>query len=229
MSDLLSAFFALIDLFAILPYYIELAVKADTTAFFRFSILRTFRLLRVFRPFRYSSTILLTIEVMILSTRRSKHALLALSFFVTMALVVFSTLLYFAERGTWDETLETFVDSEGVKTQFESIPAAAWFVLVSAYCFLRIPKSTNLSCYYCSDYIFRHTYSDDNGWIRGNHSAYFPWATHHRSSLAIWTITRCVTKFRIGTRVRRRMGGDECRVRPFPDPQIPIPKTEYTS
>lgn len=70
---------------------------------------------------------------MILSTRRSKHALLALSFFVTMAVIVFSTLLYFAERGTWDETLETFVDSEGVKTQFESIPAAAWFVLVSKY------------------------------------------------------------------------------------------------
>lgn len=63
--------------------------------------------------------------------RRSRHALLALSFFVLMALVVFSTLLYFAERGTWDDVLETFVDDEGVKSQFESIPAAAWFVLVS--------------------------------------------------------------------------------------------------
>ncbi|KIM19722.1 hypothetical protein M408DRAFT_180557 [Serendipita vermifera MAFF 305830] len=125
------SFFALIDLFSILPYYIELALQADTTAFFRFSILRTFRLLRVFRPFRYSSTILLTIEVMILSTRRSKHALLALAFFVSMALIVFSTLLYFAERGTWDDTLETFVDVDGVRSQFESIPAAAWFVLVT--------------------------------------------------------------------------------------------------
>lgn len=48
-----------------------------------------------------------------------------------MALIVFSTLLYFAERGTWDDALETFVDAEGVKSQFESIPAAAWFVLVS--------------------------------------------------------------------------------------------------
>lgn len=70
---------------------------------------------------------------MILSTRRSKHALLALSFFVSMALIVFSTLLYFAERGTWDDGLETFVDPEGVRSQFESIPAAAWFVLVSEY------------------------------------------------------------------------------------------------
>lgn len=77
---------------------------------FRFSILRTFRLLRVFRPFRYNNTLLLsvlhplprppalitfssTIEVMYLSFRRSQHALLALSFFVLMVLVVFSTLL----------------------------------------------------------------------------------------------------------------------------------------
>ena len=81
---------------------------------FRFSILRTFRLLRVFRPFRYNSTLLLyvpfslvlplfanarswefsTIEVMYLSFRRSKDALLALGFFVLMVVIVFSTLLY---------------------------------------------------------------------------------------------------------------------------------------
>jgi potassium voltage-gated channel Shal-related subfamily D member 2 len=81
------------------------------SAFFRFSILRTFRLLRVFRPFRHNNTILLsvysplairvtdhmsnsTIEVMYVSVRRSRHALLAIGFFVSMVLTVFSTLLY---------------------------------------------------------------------------------------------------------------------------------------
>ncbi|CAG8706604.1 14941_t:CDS:2, partial [Acaulospora colombiana] len=34
------------------------------------------------------------------------------------------------ERGVWDDSLETFVDADGVKSHFESIPAAAWFVLV---------------------------------------------------------------------------------------------------
>lgn len=126
-----GSFFAIIDLLAILPYYIMIMIRADTTTFFRFSILRTFRLLRVFRPFRYSSTILLTIEVMYVAVMRSKEALFALAFFVGMALVVFSTLLYFAERGTWDETLGTFVNSDGDPSQFESIPAAAWFVLVT--------------------------------------------------------------------------------------------------
>ncbi|KAH9851494.1 voltage-gated potassium channel [Lenzites betulinus] len=144
-----TSFFGIIDLLGILPYYIEIALQQDTSTLFRFTILRTFRLLRVFRPFRYNNTILLhvhyqftdglaaninmfsTIEVMYLSFRRSQHALLALSFFVVMVLVVFSTLLYFVERGTWDETLGTFLNSDGDPSQFASIPAAGWFVLVT--------------------------------------------------------------------------------------------------
>jgi len=127
----ITSFYGIIDLLAILPYYIEVALAQDTASFFRFSILRTFRLLRAFRPFRYNNTILLTIEVMFLSFRRSQHALLALSFFVVMVLVVFSTLLYFIERGTWDPSIEAFLDSNGELSQFTSIPAAAWFVLVT--------------------------------------------------------------------------------------------------
>ncbi|KIM65843.1 hypothetical protein SCLCIDRAFT_1211848 [Scleroderma citrinum Foug A] len=125
------SFYGVIDILAILPYYIEVMLQQDTTVMFRFSILRMFRLLRVFRPFRYNSTILLTIEVMYLAIRRSHHALLALSFFIAMVLTVFSTLLYFAERGTWDDTLDTFINSDGDPSQFPSIPAAAWFVLVT--------------------------------------------------------------------------------------------------
>ncbi|KAH9964397.1 hypothetical protein BJV74DRAFT_870468 [Russula compacta] len=126
-----GSFFGIIDLLAILPYYIEIALQKDTSTLFRFSILRTFRLLRVFRPFRYNNTLLLTIEVMFLSFRRSKDALLALGFFVLMVVIVFSTLLYFIERGKWDDTLEVFINSDGDPSQFASIPAAAWFVIVT--------------------------------------------------------------------------------------------------
>ncbi|PIL22784.1 transporter [Ganoderma sinense ZZ0214-1] len=48
-----------------------------------------------------------------------------------MVLVVFSTLLYFAERGTWDQTLGVFLNSDGDPSQFASIPAAGWFVIVT--------------------------------------------------------------------------------------------------
>ncbi|KAF9955148.1 hypothetical protein BGZ70_010335 [Mortierella alpina] len=94
---------AIIDILSILPYYIELALTRDTTVFFRFTILRLFRLLRVFRTFKYSSTIIMTIEVMIVAIKRSMDALSALFFFLITGTMLFSTLLYFAERGEWDE------------------------------------------------------------------------------------------------------------------------------
>ncbi|TIB05268.1 hypothetical protein E3P81_02883 [Wallemia ichthyophaga] len=126
-----KSFFALIDLASILPYYIEVAIQTDASNFFHFSILRTFRLLRVFRAFRYSSKLLLTIEVMVLSFKRSADALIALSFLVCTLVALFATFLYFIERGSWDANLEQFMNSDGQPSSFESIPAAAWFVLVT--------------------------------------------------------------------------------------------------
>lgn len=55
----------------------------------------------------------MTIEVMMVALKRSGDALSALFFFLVTSLVLFSTLLYFAERGIWDPTLETFVDASG--------------------------------------------------------------------------------------------------------------------
>ncbi|WVQ98521.1 hypothetical protein IAU59_005647 [Kwoniella sp. CBS 9459] len=126
-----TSFFALLDLIAIFPYYIEVAQNEDTSILFRFSILRTFRLLRVFRAFKYQNQMLLTIEVMYVAVRRSKDALLALMFFILLVLVLSSTLLYFAERGTWDAQLGAFVDADGDPSLFDSIPKTAWFSLVT--------------------------------------------------------------------------------------------------
>ncbi|KAJ7074164.1 hypothetical protein C8F01DRAFT_1099454 [Mycena amicta] len=130
------SFFGIIDLLSVAPYYIELILLQDTSVFFRFSILRMFRLLRVFRPFRSNNTVLLCVAFphssFPLATKiasqnhRSHHALFALGFFVVMVLTVFSTLL-----GTWDDILETFINTDGDPSQFASIPAAAWFVLVT--------------------------------------------------------------------------------------------------
>lgn len=126
-----TSFFALLDLIAILPYYIEVARNEDTSILFRFSILRTFRLFRVFRAFKYQSQLLLTIEVMYVAVQRSKDALVALSFFILLVLVFFSTLIYFAERGTWDGNIGAFLDADGDPSLFDSIPQTAWFALVT--------------------------------------------------------------------------------------------------
>ncbi|KAF6744544.1 hypothetical protein DFP72DRAFT_68662 [Ephemerocybe angulata] len=74
-------FYGIIDLLSVLPYYVELMVGQDTSLLLLFSILRMFCLLRV----------ILTIEVMYLSVRRS---LPVIGFFFVTMLTVLSTLLY---------------------------------------------------------------------------------------------------------------------------------------
>ncbi|KAG2219799.1 hypothetical protein INT45_001131, partial [Circinella minor] len=122
---------SIIDFIAIMPFYIELLASRDTTYEFRFTILRLFRLLRLFKSYKYSNTIIMTIEVMVVALRRSSDALYALFFFLVTSIVLIATLLYFAERGVWDENLKTFVDPSGDPSVFDSIPAAFWFVLVT--------------------------------------------------------------------------------------------------
>ncbi|KAI9028876.1 hypothetical protein CLU79DRAFT_877425 [Phycomyces nitens] len=142
---------SIIDFISIVPFYIELLAKRDTskqkniiisggninllrankTYEFRFTILRLFRLLRLFKTYKYSSSLVMTLEVMMIALRRSGDALSALFFFLVTSVVLFSTLLYFAERGVWDEALETFVTPDGNPSAFDSIPAAFWFVVVT--------------------------------------------------------------------------------------------------
>ncbi|KAG2205792.1 hypothetical protein INT47_003975 [Mucor saturninus] len=122
---------SIIDFISIVPFYIELIAKRDTTYEFRYLILRLFRLLRLFKSYKYTNTIVMTIEVMVIAFRRSRDALYALFFFLITCVVLFSTLLYFAERGTWDDNLQTFIDPSGNPSYFDSIPATFWFVIVT--------------------------------------------------------------------------------------------------
>ncbi|KAG0201928.1 hypothetical protein BGX33_010008 [Mortierella sp. NVP41] len=79
----------------------------------------------------YSSTIIMTIEVMIVAIKRSMDALSALFFFLITGTMLFSTLLYFAERGEWDDDRKVFVDANNNPSTFDSIPSAFWFVMVT--------------------------------------------------------------------------------------------------
>ncbi|KAJ1776177.1 hypothetical protein LPJ54_003243 [Coemansia sp. RSA 1824] len=121
----------IIDALAIFPFYIELLLQRDTSYEFRFTILRIFRLLRVFSAFKYSSLLQLSIEVMIVAIKRSADALLAFLLFVTLTVLLFSTLMYFAERGTWDDARQAFLTPEGEYSKFSSIPAAAYYSIVT--------------------------------------------------------------------------------------------------
>ncbi|EFJ48740.1 hypothetical protein VOLCADRAFT_104589 [Volvox carteri f. nagariensis] len=93
--------FNIIDLIAIVPWYIITWVGTD---FNGTTVFRVVRLLRVFRVLklggRYSKLL-----VVLHSLRKSLDMLGLMAFFISLCIVFFATLMYYAERGSYDEQL----------------------------------------------------------------------------------------------------------------------------
>jgi voltage-gated potassium channel len=104
-------FFAVIDLLAILPFYLPMIVALDLR-FLR--AVRLFRIFRLFKAGRYSES-LRTMGRIFARTR----AELSITLFLTLILLVLaSALMYFAEQDVQPEA-------------FSSIPAAMWWGVVT--------------------------------------------------------------------------------------------------
>ena len=108
-------FLNIIDLLAIVPFYITLATKSEGRVSIYF--LRTIRLVRVFRIFklsRYSGEMKILGKALIDSARE----LCVLLFFIVLGVILFSSAAFYAEDGTSD-------------TMFKSIPGAFWWSIVT--------------------------------------------------------------------------------------------------
>lgn len=101
------SFFALIDLLAVLPFFIPQIISMDL----RF--IRGFRLVRLFRVLKlghYSTSLGMIVRVV----KKKKHEIAVVLFTVGITLVISSSLMYFLEHDTQPEA-------------FSSIPAALWW------------------------------------------------------------------------------------------------------
>jgi len=98
---------ALVDLFAVLPFYLPRILPIDLR-FIR--ALRLFRLFRLFKAARYSQSLKSLASVF----RSKKEELLITLFAVAILLVIASSLMYFAEN-------------QAQPKKFTSIPAAMWW------------------------------------------------------------------------------------------------------
>ncbi|KAI9143165.1 hypothetical protein BKA69DRAFT_1036989 [Paraphysoderma sedebokerense] len=130
---------SLIDLLTIVPFYISFFVPDDLVrcdspyprdTSFAFTnlycqtairILRAFKMFRIFHLFRvvdYSPILKIVTRTMI----NSIEALFMLLLYTALATVVSATLMYYIERGTWDSQRGYWVNSDGEKSDFQSIP-----------------------------------------------------------------------------------------------------------
>lgn len=98
---------ALVDLFAILPFYIPMVIAIDTR-FLR--ALRLFRIMRLLKLGRYMESVRVMGNVL----KNKKEELAIMFFAIIIMLIMASSLLYFVEKDAQPEV-------------FSSIPAAMWW------------------------------------------------------------------------------------------------------
>ncbi|KAI6183407.1 hypothetical protein M3Y97_00485900 [Aphelenchoides bicaudatus] len=108
----------ILDVFAIMPFFIVLIISALTSYENNFSqnfaILRVLRLVQVFRLTRHS----IGLQVLLETFKVSRQELTLMSVFLLIGLILFSSGMYFAEQSQPD-------------TGFTSIPGTFWFVMVT--------------------------------------------------------------------------------------------------
>ncbi|GIL77385.1 hypothetical protein Vretimale_2783 [Volvox reticuliferus] len=122
--------FNIIDLIAIVPWYVVTFVGAN---FNGTTVFRVLRLLRVFRVLklggRYSK-----LQVVLHSLRKSFDMLGLMVFFIALCIVFFSTLMYYTERGDYNAELGYYVrpqESTPKPSPFESIVSGFWWAIVT--------------------------------------------------------------------------------------------------
>jgi len=103
--------FAIIDLLAILPFYLPFLIHVDLR-FLR--VLRLFRILRILKLGRYSDAVTTFSSII---SRKKEELLVALSL-LFIALILVSSVMYYAEHEAQPEL-------------YSSIPAAMWWALVT--------------------------------------------------------------------------------------------------
>eukprot|EP00002_Diphylleia_rotans_P038718 TRINITY_DN8850_c0_g1_i1.p1 TRINITY_DN8850_c0_g1~~TRINITY_DN8850_c0_g1_i1.p1 ORF type:complete len:851 (+),score=131.65 TRINITY_DN8850_c0_g1_i1:66-2618(+) len=119
----------IIDLAAIIPFYLDLILSAGVAGL---SVLRTVRLIRVFRVLRlgkYSMGFQIVVRTLV----NSRQALSLLVFILSFMVVIFSSLMYYAERGDYEDGnfCRTLEDGVCDVSPYNSIIASFWWSIVT--------------------------------------------------------------------------------------------------
>ncbi|XP_072242217.1 A-type voltage-gated potassium channel KCND2-like isoform X2 [Leuresthes tenuis] len=105
---------SVIDVVAIMPYYIGLVMTDNDQVSGAFVTLRVFRVFRIFKFSRHSAGL----RILGYTLKSCASELGFLLFSLTMAIIIFATVMFYAEKGS-------------PSSKFTSIPAAFWYTIVT--------------------------------------------------------------------------------------------------
>lgn len=105
---------SVIDVVAIMPYYIGLVITDNDDVSGAFVTLRVFRVFRIFKFSRHSEGL----RILGYTLKSCASELGFLLFSLTMAIIIFATIMFYAEKNV-------------MKTRFTSIPSAFWYTIVT--------------------------------------------------------------------------------------------------
>ena len=118
----------LIDLIALLPFFIELAAESigfDTRIF------RVVRLVRIFRMLKFGGRVM-KLDLVTKAVSESSDMLGMMLLLLAITITIFSTLVFYCERGSWDHFLGMYVrDGETSQSPYSSIPYSFWWCVVT--------------------------------------------------------------------------------------------------
>ena len=120
-----------IDLIAILPFFIELIVESSNDMS-KSGMLRALRLIRVFRMLKVGRY-LRWMRVFGKTLSASIAPLSMMMFIISISILLVSTLVYYAERGTWNSTTKMYerYQNGALNDYFGSIPATFWWCIIT--------------------------------------------------------------------------------------------------
>ncbi|KAM6977547.1 A-type voltage-gated potassium channel KCND3-like isoform 3-T3 [Aplochiton taeniatus] len=105
---------SIIDVVAIFPYYIGLVMTNNDDVSGAFVTLRVFRVFRIFKFSRHSQGL----RILGYTLKSCASELGFLLFSLTMAIIIFATVMFYAEKGS-------------SSSKFTSIPASFWYTIVT--------------------------------------------------------------------------------------------------
>lgn len=116
-----------VDVVAILPWYAEQIVGSASG---NTQVVRALRLLRIFRISKASKKFAL-LHIFMRTMQRSWNPLGLTALLVAIACILFSSLVWFAERGEWDPESKQWLREDGSPSPFVDIPSTMWWCIVT--------------------------------------------------------------------------------------------------